>query len=467
VERRRRSHGVVRHEGYDSGDLQKIRMKIRDKFTSPGLHRTRYRAAVLLLGGVLLAVAILIAASASPIRGDDLTATNIVEKFQQQLDSGSAKLSYASTVHGYLPDLLRAFHVPRLSQLLVFSASSMQFDRINQKTPRAIYYQDDIAVGSVRDGRFIEIIATDKKSGIAFYTLDVAKTDQPRFVRRMAECIVCHGFASRWAPGLMVADTDTGPEGQLINIDPNRLFRLTDERTPFDARYGGWYLTGNTGAMPHRGNVTLDPALPSELPTNGRNILSLSDRFDVAHYLEPGSDVVSLLTLEHQAGLVSLITRINAQYLGLDNASAVPALQATKNDIDVSIKELIAYMTFADEVPLPSAVQGSSKFAQMFADQGPRDAQGRSLRQFDLNIRVFRYPLSFMIYSQAFDNLNPLAKERVWRGLYDVLSGTDKGPAFADLDKAKSTAAINILAATKAGLPDYWKPVEEHVTQKY
>ena len=108
---------------------------------------------------------------------------------------------------------------------------------------------------------------------------------------------------------------------------------------------------------------------------------------------------------------------------------------------------------------MPSPVQGSSGFTQTFAGQGPRDGQGRSLRDFDLRTRVFRYPLSYMVYSRAFDNLNPAAKERVWRRLFDLLSGNDRSPGAPAIDRSGGAAAIAILAATRSGLPDYWKPI--------
>jgi hypothetical protein len=397
---------------------------------------------------------------ASPSQAQNAPASNIVEELQRRLDAGSASLPYAEDGHGYLAGLLKAFGIPTSSQLLVFSGSSLQFDRINQRKPRALYYQDDISLGSVQDGRLIEIIVTDKTSGVAFYTLETAKAAKPRFERRTGECIICHGFVSRWAPGLMVANYDTGPGGKLLNLDTRNLFRLTDHHTPFEIRYGGWYVTGTTGAMQHRGNVTLDPADPTTLPAGGLNVASLADRIDTRRYLEPGSDIVSLLTLEHQSGVVNLITRINAQYRGLDNKSVVPALRATKADIDASIAALVTYLTFADEVPLPSPVKGTSGFRQVFSKAGPRDGKGRSLREFDLDTRLFRYPLSYMIYSQAFDILQPEAKARVLRGLYDVLSSPNPSGDFAPLKDRERAAAIDILIATKPGLPDYWKPIE-------
>ena len=427
-------------------------MKLFATSAQPG-HRSA-RMSRTLAAGMVLAVAALLGATAMASRADDEAAANVVEIYQRQLDAGTANLAFANDGHGYLGDLLRAFHISRNSQLLVFSASSLQFDHITQKWPRALYYQDNIAVGSVHDGRYIEIIATDRNTGVAFYTLDVAKTDKPHFVRRTSECVVCHGFASRWAPGLMVANSDTGPDGLLFNVDSTHVFHLTDDRTPFEDRYGGWYVTGNTGTMKHRGNVTLDPDNMIDLPPGGLNVASLADRIDTTRYLEPGSDIVSLLTLEHQAGFVNLVTAIDAQYRELKNAAVVPALRTTKQDVDATIAELVDYMTFAHAVALPSPVKGSSGFAQSFASQGPRDTKGRSLRQFDLVTRLFRYPLSYMIFSQSFDALNPLAKDRVLRRLYDVLSG----PGMA---ARGGPAAINILASTKSGLPDFWKAVPE------
>jgi hypothetical protein len=376
---------------------------------------------------------------------------NVVDQLQKRLDDGSATLAFDADGHGYLPDLLKALHISRDSQLLVFSASSLQFDRINQKSPRAIYYQDDVAVGDVQDGRFIEIVTSDPQSGVAFYTLDRSKTDKPHFVRRSSECLGCHGLASRWAPGMMVASYSTGPGGKVLNLDPSRLFPLTDDRTPFETRYGGWYVTGTTGTMRHRGNVTFDELKPWEVPAGGLNITSLADRIDLKRYLEPGSDIVSLLTLEHQAGFVNLITRINAQYRSLDKGDGAPGQRATSKDIDESVDELIAYMTFKNEVPLPSPVKGTSTFTTTFPAAGPRDPLGRSLRQFNLNTRLFRYPLTYMIYSQSFDNLNAQARDRVLHGVYASLQGAG----------ANGAAAINILAATRKGLPDFWRPVPE------
>ena len=69
------------------------------------------------------------------------------------------------------------------------------------------------------------------------------------------------------------------------------------------------------------------------------------------------------------------------------------------------------------------------------------------MRSFDLGHRLFRYPLSYMIYSTTFESLPLGTKDKLYRRLYDALKA--RGTDGAD--------AIAILAATRPGLPDYWK----------
>jgi hypothetical protein len=135
------------------------------------------------------------------------------------------------------------------------------------------------------------------------------------------------------------------------------------------------------------------------------------------------------MTLEHQTGFINRLNAVNMQYS------------------DAALADLVAYMTFTNEVPLPGAITGNSGFTADFAKRGQRDNQGRSLRSFDLKTRLFRYPLSYMIYSTAFDALKPHIRDRLYSRLYETLKA--KGTDGAD--------AIAILAKTKPGLPDYWK----------
>jgi hypothetical protein len=135
------------------------------------------------------------------------------------------------------------------------------------------------------------------------------------------------------------------------------------------------------------------------------------------------------MTLEHQTGLINRLDALN------------------KNYTDAALDDLAQYMTFTNEVALPGPVSGNSSFTADFAKRGPSDSKGRSLRTFDLKTRLFRYPLSYMAYSTAFDALKPDIKDKLYRRLYETLKA--KG--------ADGTDAIAILVATKPDLPDYWK----------
>src|SRR6185295_4553889 len=124
--------------------------------------------------------------------------------------------------------------------------------------------------------------------------------------------------------------------------------------------------------------------------------------------------------------------------------------------LDADIDDLVGYMLFVDEAPLVEPVKGVSSFTLTFPQRGPRDRRGRSVREFDLQTRLFRYPLSYMVYSDLFDRLPAPVSERVYRRLYDVLSVGQNGGKYARLSAADRQAVLEILIDTKPNLPEYW-----------
>jgi hypothetical protein len=116
----------------------------------------------------------------------------------------------------------------------------------------------------------------------------------------------------------------------------------------------------------------------------------------------------------------------------------------------------VDYMLFADEARLREPVEGAGGFTKTFPLRGPHDRRGRSLRDFDLNTRLFRYPLSYMIYSAAFDALPDAVRERVYRRLYEILSGQDRSAKFAGLSVEDRRGILEILGETKGDLPKWW-----------
>jgi len=376
-----------------------------------------------------------------------------VSRLSAQLERGTITLDFRADGTGYLASVLRHLGVTADSQALVFSKTSSQAAKISPRNPRAIYFADDVAVGFVPGGEVLELAARDARQGVSFYTLDNQSQARPALTRREA-CLRCHyGPATGGVPGMFVSSVFPSATGTPYADGAI----VTDHRTPFGDRWGGWYVNGRHGEARHRGNaVAPNPARPDVLETVGaQNLPNLAGRIDPKRYLSPVSDIVALLTFEHQTQMTNLITRLGweARIAHHDSRSAAitPALQS-------GIDALVAYMLFADEAPLGDPVEGVSSFTRTFAERGPRDHKGRSLREFDLRTRLFRYPLSYMVYDAAFDALPGPILDQVYRRLFDVLTGKDDNSrAFARLTRADRSSILEILKETKSTLPAYWR----------
>jgi hypothetical protein len=187
---------------------------------------------------------------------------------------------------------------------------------------------------------------------------------------------------------------------------------------------------------------------------------SPTGQLELSAYLTNTSDVVAHLVLAHQTQMHNLITQTNYQTRLAQHAEAKAASQQWEKPAEA----LVRYLLFANEAPLGAPAGAASAFAREFAAKGPKDAKGRSLRDFDLQRRIFRYPCSYLIYSEAFDSIPEPAKGYVWRRLLEILSGQDRSPDFASLSTEDRRGVFEILVATKPNLPDEWKQLEH--TQK-
>jgi hypothetical protein len=299
-------------------------------------------------------------------------------------------------------------------------------------------------------------MSLDPGQGFIFYTLGARQSETPRFEQRGVECAFCHLPGNHGAPGLVVASVI--PDAQGMPFFTGSFFGTTDHRTPFEQRWGGWYVTGTHGSQTHLGNaVAPDPDHPADLDQSANgNLITLAGKFDAANYLASTSDIVALMTLEHQAGVTNRILGLSRLYersqRGWGNDVAARAL-------DDAVEDLVGHMLLVDEAPLREPVAGVSTFTTTFPNRGPRDGRGRSLRDFDLRTRLFRYRMSYVIYSDAFDGMPPRLLERVYRRLFDVLSGNDTHDRFAALSADDRRTALEIVRETKASLPAYWQPL--------
>lgn len=376
-----------------------------------------------------------------------------VARLAQDIRSGKVILASRTGAVGYLPSLLQALDVSVDSQALVFSKTSFQSAKISPRTPRAIYFDDDVAVGFVPGGDGFELAALDPTQGIIFYTLDVPQPDHPVLTRREV-CLKCHqGPATLGVPGIFVGSVYPNAAGT-----PDRSGAIvTDHRTPFADRWGGWYVNAARGQQLDRSNaIAPNPADPDVLDTEGKqNLTGPAGRFNPANYLSPVSDIVALMTFEHQTQMINFFTRLGWEARIAERDQ--PASRAAQNQIDATIEALLGYLLFLDEARLKEPLQGVSSFTKTFPQRGPRDSLGRSLRDFDLHTRLFRYPLSYMIYSPAFDALPTPVRDRIYKRLYEVLTGQDRSPRFVGLSDGDRSSLLQILRETKSTLPGYWR----------
>lgn len=399
----------------------------------------------------------------APINYRTTPPSNAITRLQQQIDQGAVSLEYDSHL-GYLPSLLNALNVSTTTQVMPFAKVSRQNPKISPETPRAIYFNDEVHIGYVQDG-LIEVAVTDPKLGMVFYTLDQEKSEKPAFENQSASCLTCHGTArTRNVPGLQVRSVIPDLKGEPVIAAGS--FR-SDHTSPIDKRWGGWYVTGSHGSEKHLGNLKLsDSKKPKSIDnTAGQNVSDLSPFFDTTKYLTAHSDIVALLVLEHQADAINYLTiasfetrhalYVQEQQLKSADANADQINATTQAKIVKAGDTLVKYLLFSNEIQLKEPVKGTSGFTEQFTNLGPFDSKGRSLREFDLRSRIFKYPLSYTIYSGAFDSLPDAMKKYVYSKLNEVLTAADADPAFTKLDISARATLLEILRETKPEFVKY------------
>ncbi|MDB5335687.1 MAG: hypothetical protein JWN70_1306 [Planctomycetaceae bacterium] len=401
-----------------------------------------------------------------PINYGTTQPRDCISRLQKRLDQAETTLKYTDS-SGYLQSVLSELQVSPTTQMLVFSKTSLQRQCITPETPRAVYFNDEVYVGFCREGEVLEISAVDPQLGMVFYTLEQRPDAQPKFVRQTDSCLLCHGSSqSHGVPGNLVRSVY--PDAGGFPILSSGSFRI-DQTSPIEKRWGGWYVSGEHGTHKHLGNLIIHGKKePEEIDNSqGLNVTDLTPRLNLKPYLTPHSDIVALMVLEHQAMAHNLIIQANFSTRQALHYQAQLNLElkeppghrwaSTLSRIRSVGDPLVKYLLFSGEARLQSPIKGTAGFTDQFAKQGPRDTQGRSLRDFDLQTRLFKYPCSYLVYSPVFDALPADVRDYVLQRMWDVLNGKDSTPEFAHLSTADRTAIREILIATKPSLPAYWK----------
>lgn len=194
----------------------------------------------------------------------------------------------------------------------------------------------------------------------------------------------------------------------------------------------------------------------------GANVTALDAWIRPEAHLSPHSDLVALMVLEHQTQMHNALAAANYETrLALHQSNQMNALldrpaesisDSAQRRIDVVVEQVVRQLLFCDEFALTSPVSGTSSFTADFAARGPLDAQGRGLRQFDLQTRLFRYPCSYLIYSESFLKLPRVAHVAVVQRLTEIFTAIVPVVGFEHLSDQDRLAILEILRGTH---PDF------------
>lgn len=404
-------------------------------------------AAAICLPHVALGQAFSYEAAYSGVDYANAPLTDRVTRLMADIEAGRVTLAHDPQGRGYLDALLAALEIDPSSQFLVFSKTALKTRFVTAKTPRALYFNDDTYVGFIQDSRTLEIAAMDPNVGPVFFDFP-QDADAPLAVNReMNRCLRCHDTYSMTGGGVprfLLSSVVADPEGEIVT---HEISILTDTGTPLNRRWGGMYVTGTHGRQETMGNFVVDDVAKLtnlDLAANG-NRTDLSEFLDTSPYPSAGSDIVALLVLEHQVEVQNRLTRVNFE----SRTRLHQGGSYTEAELAELTQPLLESLFMVHEVALTDPVAGTSGFTDYFQALGPHDGAGRSLRQLDLATRTFRYPFSYLVYSDAFAALPAPVLSHLYRRIRDVLVGNDASGAFSRLAAADREAITAILRDTK------------------
>lgn len=375
-------------------------------------------------------------------------------RLQKALQKNEVKLDTADD-KTFLASVLKALDVPVSSQLLVFSASSLQSEIINPRNPRALYFNEDTYIGYVPGGK-VEIIAMDPAMGAMFYIFERLRPGGGvPAITRSDKCFNCHaGNATRRVPGLIAESLLPMLSGASLET-----YRRDEQghQIPLEKRFGGWHLTGQHHLKDEQ-NLSNLMGRTSSSRGFEKTRIEPGQMSNLDLHLLPTSDILPHLVHEHQIGFENRV--FHAAYvmrkLLADGRGMVP--MAAKDEVEKLADELARYVLFADEAKLPSqGVEGDAAFIREFQRNKKAVSAGPSLKDFDLKTRIFKYRCSYMLYTDSWQKLPAALRERVYFKMGEGLREQNPNPAYAHLPVEEKLAIRAILKETLPGLPAWWR----------
>lgn len=395
---------------------------------------------------------------------------NPIADLHDALASGNTTLEYRDNGRGYLDSLLEALDIDPSSQMLVFSPTSLQHKLISPEKPRAVFFNDNTFIGFVQNSDIVEVTTIDEEKGIVFYTFDNVPRDSKLFERADQTCLVCHDTQGTMGGGvpMLMALSSIYSDRNVPLKNYSGIGNVTDQ-TPLADRWGGWYVTGRHGLQPHLGNILLadpsDVANIDDFRIWNLETMAGSDFMDPSPYPSDTSDIVALLVLEHQVTVQNQITYIRfkapavLKRRGMEEALSAKTWAELPEDAQQALSRmldnLVQLMVFQNAADYLSPISGNPDYVEQFVARGPKDGEGRTLRELDLGKRLFRYPLSFLVYTDDFNAMPGFVMDYVYQQIEGYLSGTVTFEGDSQFTDAERREALEILTATHPGFRNY------------
>ena len=388
---------------------------------------------------------------------------NPIARLHTRLENGEVDWEYEDNGRGYLDSLLAELDIDPSSQMLVFSPTSLQHKLISPEKPRAVFFNDNTFIGFVQNSKIVEVTVIDNEKGIVFYTFDNVPKESKYFERADQTCLVCHDTQGTMGGGvpMLMALSSVYSDRNVPLKNYSGIGNVVDQ-TPIEDRWGGWYVTGRHGLQPHLGNILLKSPADLDKLDDFRiwnlETMAGSPWMDPAPYPADTSDIVALMVLEHQVTVQNQITYVRFKAPAVlkrrDMEEAATAASwdelpaPAQSTLTRMMDRLVMLMVFMDAADFQSPITGTPAYTENFMASGPVDDQGRSLRELDLNKRLFRYPLSYLVYTEDFRSLQPYALDYIYSKLAAYLSGEIDFEGRSQFSLAERQAALEILMAT-------------------
>jgi hypothetical protein len=243
-------------------------------------------------------------------------------------------------------------------------------------------------------------------------------------------------------PGFVVRSLDTDAAAEIVaGTDTNNVTHCT----PINERWGSWFVSNAPQDWEHRGNTVGSGDTRTPIPNERLNRV-----FSSPLYPSKGSEVLPLLLHDHQTHMHNYITR-----LGMEGQERIASYGHLRY-LQVQIVAFLRYLLFVEEAPLASPINASENFIEAFQRNAKRDSKGRSLKDLDLKTRLFRFPCSFLLDSEAFRKMPAMVREAILAKLHQVLLGENPDRTFESLSLPDRQAILEILKATAPDLTAGW-----------